>query len=262
VIEGSFPEIVRRAKLRLLKMHYESRVGHLGGNLSAIDSLLTLQHRVMSPEDRFVLSKGHAAGALYITLWSAGLLEDSDLDTFHGNGTRLPGHPAPNFHASIPIATGSLGHGFPVAVGMALARRIRRRAGHVYCLASDGEWQAGSNWEALIFAAHRRLDNLTVLVDVNGLQGFGTTDEVASMSDLGARLSAFGVPVFQVDGHDPEAIVAALNREPAVAGPPRVLLLETIKGKGISFMENRVDWHYLPMTEELYAQALREVEQA
>ena len=139
-------------------MHYESRVGHLGGNLSALDALMTLHHHVMEHADTFILSKGHAAGALYITLWSLGLLRDEELETFHADGTLLAGHPVPGWSERIAFATGSLGHGFPVALGMALARHLNGEPGHVYCLTSDGEWQEGATWEALIFWAHRRLE--------------------------------------------------------------------------------------------------------
>ncbi len=243
-----------RARRRLLRMHFERRIGHLGGNLSALDALLTLHHRVMGDRDQFVLSKGHAAGALYITLWTLGILDDAALATFHADDTVLAGHPVPGWSPHIPLATGSLGHGFPVALGMALGRQLRGQSGQVFCLCSDGEWQEGSMWEALIFWAHRRLDNLTVLIDLNGLQGFGSTREVASMDDLGARLRPFGVPVIHVDGHDHLAVAAA-----ARAHPGSVIVLHTVKGKGVSFMENRMEWHYLPMDRAQYEQALGEL---
>jgi transketolase len=247
--------LARHARRRLLRMHFERRIGHLGGNLSALDALLVLHHRVMAPYDDFILSKGHAAGSLYITLWSLGLLSDDDLATFHGDGTLLAGHPVPGWSDKIPVATGSLGHGFPVALGMALARHLNGEPGHVYCLTSDGEWQEGVMWEALIFLAHRKLANLTVFIDLNGLQGFGTTRDVASMDDLGKRLEGFGVPVVHVDGHDHLAISAAAR---AHAGS--LIVLHTVKGKGVSFMENRMEWHYLPLTSEQYAEALRELD--
>lgn len=246
--------LARRARRRLLRMHFERKVGHIGGNLSCLDALLALHHRILRPEDSFVLSKGHSAGALYITLWSLGLLTDADLDTFHADGTLLAGHPVPGWHPRIPVATGSLGHGFPVAAGMAFARARSGQDGRVFCLTSDGEWQEGSMWEALIFVAHQRLPNLTVMVDLNGLQGFGSTRDVASMEDLGQRLAAFGIPVLHVDGHDHLAITAALRR-PGSA----ILVLHTTKGAGVSFMENRMEWHYLPLNAEQYAQALDEL---
>jgi transketolase len=252
---GELAALARRARRRLLRMHYESRIGHLGGNLSALDALITLYHRILTPADRFVLSKGHAAGALYVTLWSAGLLAEEHLETFHADGTLLAGHPVPGWSEHIPIATGSLGHGFPVALGMALARHLNGEAGHIYCLTSDGEWQEGAMWEALIFWAHRALRNITVFVDQNGLQGFGTTREVASMDDIAQRLKAFGIPTLEADGHDHRAIAAA-----ARAHPGAVILLRTVKGKGVSFMENRLEWHYLPLSSEQYAAALRELD--
>jgi transketolase len=248
--------LARAARRRLLKMHFESRIGHLGGNLSALDALLVLHHRLMRAGDEFILSKGHAAGALYVTLWSLGLVSDAQLATFHGDGTQLAGHPVPGWIDRIGVTTGSLGHGFPVALGMALKRHLEHEPGHLYCLTSDGEWQEGAMWEGLIFWAHRRLPNLTVLVDLNGLQGFGTTREVASMQDLGARLRPFGLGVVDVDGHDHAAIAAA-----TAAHPGAIVLLHTVKGKGVSFMENRMEWHYLPLNEEQYAAALGELEE-
>ncbi len=237
-------------------MHYESGVGHIGGNLSALDALLHLHHRAMGTEDLFILSKGHAAGALYVTLWSRGLLSEEDLGEFHGEGTRMSGHPPPRGLAGIPVATGSLGHGLSVAAGMALGRRIQGQKGHVWCLMSDGEWQEGSCWEALIFARHRGLENFTVLVDLNGLQGFGSTAEVASMEDLAGRIRGFGLEVLEIDGHDPEALDRAVRPE------AEVILLKTVKGNGVSFMENRMEWHYLALDEEHYARAREEVESA
>jgi transketolase len=249
------PRLARRARRRLLTLHYESRIGHLGGNLSALDALICLHHGLMSPQDHFILSKGHAAGALYVALWSVGLLSEEELRTFHADGTLLAGHPVPGWSASIPVATGSLGHGLPVALGMALARELNGEKGHVYCLTSDGEWQEGAMWEALIFWRHRRLRNITVLVDLNGLQGFGSTREVASMEDLGRRIEGFGAAVVHIDGHDHRAITEAVREHPGA-----VILLHTVKGKGVSFMENRMEWHYLPLSAEQYAVALRELD--
>ena len=167
-----FAKLRQEARSRLLQMHYEASVGHIGGNLSALDAMLYLHHYVMSTEDQFVLSKGHAAGALYVTLWSRGILQESDLRSFHNDGTLLSGHPPPRRLEGVPVATGSLGHGLPMACGMALARKLRKQPGRIFCLCSDGEWQEGSNWEALIFARHHNLSHLVVLVDVNGLVCF------------------------------------------------------------------------------------------
>jgi transketolase len=241
---------------RLLQMHYESRVGHIGGNLSAIDALALLFNEWMGAADRFILSKGHSAGALYVALWSIGRLTDEDLSTFHRDGTLLAGHPPAGGIPEILFATGSLGHGLSLAAGTALAKRLKGETGHTYCLTSDGEWQEGSTWEALIFAAHHGLDNLTLMVDQNGLQGFGRTSEVASMASLAERLATFNVDVHQVHGHDMDAIRGALE---APADRLKVVILDTVKGKGISFMESRMEWHYLPLTDEHYRAALQEL---
>jgi transketolase len=250
-------EVIRRAKLRLLQMHYESRVGHLGGNLSSLDVLMTLYHRVLKPDDLFVLSKGHSAGALYVALWSIGRLDDADLREFHGDHTRLAGHPPACGIPEVVFATGSLGHGFGLAAGLALGKRLQAQPGRVFCLTSDGEWNEGSNWEALIFSAHRQLGRLTVVVDLNGLQGFGTTKEVADLGRLADKFASFGFDTCEIDGHDTRAIEQAL--EQASSGPPRAVLARTVKGNGVSFMENRMEWHYLPLNDAQYRQASEEV---
>lgn len=256
-IINKFQALRRAARLRLLQMHYEAKVGHIGGNLSCLDATLFLHHFVMQSSDQFVLAKGHSVGALYIVLWSIGRLSDADLKEFHKDHTRLAGHPVSGWLPEIAVATGSLGHGFPVSTGMALAKQLQQQDGRVYCLMSDGEWQEGSNWEALIFAAHRQLERLTVLVDVNGLQGFGSTDEVASMSDLAQRIRAFGATVHEIDGHDPESLLSLLE---APQQGFQVILLKTVKGKGVSFMENKMEWHYLPLNADQFALATQEVE--
>ncbi len=254
--KNNFEEIRIKARLRLLQMHYEAGVGHIGGNLSALDAMLYLHHYVMSTEDQFVLSKGHAAGALYVTLWSRGILQESDLCSFHDDGTLLSGHPPPRRLEGVPVATGSLGHGLPMACGMALARKLRKQPGQIFCLCSDGEWQEGSNWEALIFARHHNLSNLVVLVDINGLQGFGSTQAVASMNNLGKHMEAFGLRTHELDGH----LEASLEQINTRSIEDRwCYLLQTVKGKGISFMENRLEWHYRSLDEASYRQALAEL---
>lgn len=250
---------IRRARSRLIRMHYESGVGHLGGNLSCLDMMLVLHHDVLGPDDRFILSKGHSAGAYYIALWSTGRLEDEELRTFHKDGTRLSGHPPTSAIPEILFATGSLGHGLSLAAGLALSRRIRGEAGRVFCLMSDGEWNEGSCWEALIFALHQRLGNLTIAVDLNGLQGFGTTREVADLGPLADKFRAFGAATTEIDGHDPDAIRRALEQ----GGPiPRVVVARTHKARGISSLQDRMESHYLPLTEAQYLQAVRELEGA
>jgi transketolase len=250
-------EVARRARRRLVDMHFHSGVGHIGGNLSELDALLVLFHQYLQADDQFILSKGHGAGGLYVALWSCGRLADTDLLSFHQDGTLLAGHPPANGIPDIPFATGSLGHGLSLAAGTALGLRLKRSAGNVVCLTSDGEWQEGSTWEALVFACHHRLTNLKVLIDQNGLQGFGTTSAVASMSRLQERLSGFDACVTLIDGHDHEAISVALRQ---TVDRPHLIVMQTVKGKGISFMEDRMEWHYLPLTEAQYHAACKELE--
>ena len=248
---------VRLARRRLLRMHFESGVGHIGGNLSCIDAMLVAFHEKLRSQDRFVLSKGHSAGALYVALWSSGRLDEAELSTFHKEATLLAGHPPAAGLVDILFATGSLGHGLSLAAGTALGMRLDGSDARTICLTSDGEWQEGSTWEALIFAAHQRLANLAVLVDHNGLQGFGTTAEVASMNPLWERLSGFDIDLQVIDGHDLEAIRTALSGEHA---RPSVIVLRTTKGRGVSFLENRMDSHYLPLSAAQFDLAMSELE--
>jgi transketolase len=258
-VETPLADRRRLAPLRLLRLHFESGVGHIGGNLSALDILLCLHHDVLGPDDQFILSKGHAAGAMYITLWTLGRLDDEELRRFHRDGTLLSGHPPAGGIDEILFATGSLGHGPSLAAGLALAKKLRGEPGRVYCLTSDGEWNEGSCWEALIFARHRRLDNLTLVVDLNGLQGFGTTREVADLEPLAEKFRAFDVGAAEVDGHDPGALRAAVS---ATGAGPLVVVARTRKGCGVSFMEGRMEWHYLPLNESQYRQAVAELERS
>lgn len=249
----------KAARKRLLQMHFESGIGHIGGNLSALDALMVIFHEHLRGDDKFILSKGHSAGALYTTLWSIGRLKDEDLKLFHKDNTLLAGHPPAQGIEDILFATGSLGHGLSLAAGTALGLKFKHSEGRVLCLTSDGEWQEGSTWEALIFACHHRLGNLTVLVDHNNLQGFGSTSEIASMSPLSEKLQGFDADVAVIDGHDVNAIRSALAG--TATGPRlRVVILRTIKGCGVSFMENRMEWHYLPLKDEQYHAAIAEIE--
>lgn len=251
--------LLQQTKLRLLRMHFEAGVGHIGGNLSALDILMCLYHDVLQPQDAFVLSKGHAAGALYATLWSMGALGDPDLETFHRDATRLSGHPPAAGIPQILFATGSLGHGPSLASGLALAKRLQHASGRVFCLTSDGEWNEGACWEALIFAKHQGLANLTFVVDLNGLQGFGTTKEVADLDSLADKFRAFGWLVAEVDGHDVAALRSALHTCMDERNPS-VIVAKTTKGKGVSFIEDRMDSHYLPLDQSQYDRAVHEIE--
>ena len=247
------------ARKRLVTTHYRAKVGHTGASLSGLDAMLVTFHDLMKTQDQFVLSKGHGAGSLYTALWSIGRLTDADLDTFHKDGTLLAGHPPASGIPDIPFATGSLGHGLSLASGTAMAWKLQERPGRVFCLTSDGEWQEGSTWEALIFACHQGLDNLTVMIDHNGLQGFGSTSEVASMAPLWEKVCGFDADISVIDGHDTQAIKAALEQP---CGRPHLIFLKTVKGHGVSFMEGQMAWHYLPMSDAQYETAIAELESA
>ena len=248
--------ILNRTKAKLVRMHYAANAGHVGGNLSCVDALTALFHTVIGEHDRFVLSKGHSAGALYVTLWSLGKLSDEDLDTFCKDDSRLPGHPSGSGVPGLMFPTGSLGHGPSLAAGLALAAKKQRTGRKIFCLCSDGEWQEGSCWEALIFAIHHKLDNLTVLIDQNKLQGFGATSEVISCGDLQARISSFGANVISCDGHDVAAIAEALR---AGSTAPKIVLLNTVKGLGTLY-EGKMESHYLPLTEENFEHTMASIE--
>jgi len=252
-----FSECIRTAKERLLKMHFDSGVGHIGGNLSSLDLLMFLYHKVLNKDDVFILSKGHAAGALYVTLWSMGYLTDEELKQFHGEGTKLTGHMSPNWIPQIVFATGSLGHGLPLSAGLALAKKLKAETGRVFCLMSDGEWNEGSNWEALIFAKQNKLKQLIFVVDCNGLQGFGKTKEVADIEPLSEKFLSFGILTEEINGHNLKEIADIFSSRNEKG--PRAIIAHTKKGCGISFMENKLEWHYLPMTMEQYRQALKEI---
>ena len=253
-----FPELQKQARLRLLRMHFEAKVGHIGGNLSSLDAILYLHHNVMQKEDHFILSKGHAAGALYIALWSVGKISNEQLLTFHKEQTKLAGHPAPNWIAEIPFATGSLGHGLGLACGMSVGNKLQKKEGRIFCLMSDGEWQEGSNFEALVFLNHQQLKNVTVIIDCNGLQGFGTTEEISSLNlkKLYEIFAVFNFEITEINGHE-EGDLKKLSR---TSNRPQIFLMNTIKGYGVSFMENQMQWHYLPLNDQLYNQAKKEIE--
>jgi transketolase len=246
---------------KFLRMHYEAHAGHLGGGLSAID-ILTYLHAVwLRPIDQFILSKGHAASSLYATLHHFGKLSDAELASYYEDGTLLPAHPAPRGVAAIPAATGSLGHGLPIAAGMAHSyRHLRQTDARVACLLSDGECNEGSTWEGALFAAHHRLENLSVLVDADGIQGFGRTEDVLGLEPFAMKWQAFGFDVRECDGHDFGELHAALSAPST--GRPRCVVARTVKGKGVSFMENTVDWHYWPMSEAQYGEACAELDRS
>ena len=254
-----FGDRIRRIVLEQSK---RAGVGHIGSALSIADLVGVLYEHVLnvpSPEDperdRFILSKGHAVLALYAALHLRGWLSREQLDTYCGDGTLLGVHPE---HAlrGIDFSTGSLGQGLSVGAGAALAARLQGSRRRVFVLVSDAECNEGALWEAAMFAAHHRLTNLTAIVDANGQQALGYTREVLDLSPLAERWRAFGWEVREADGHDAAALRGALDGE---AGGPRVLVAKTVFGHGVSYMERQIRWHYLPMSDDQYAQALAEV---
>jgi transketolase len=243
-------------------------VGHIGSALSVADILAALYGRVLHiphprdpGRDRFVLSKGHAALALYAALYLRGLLAREELEQYGTDGSLLNTHPD---HAlpGVDFSTGSLGHGLSFAAGVALAARLQRSGRRAFALISDAECNEGSVWEALLFAAHHGLANLIALVDLNGQQAFGYTDDVLSTSPLAERLRAFRWDVHEIDGHDVDEITATIRSLNVAEGPPHALVCRTVFGKGVSFMESQIPWHYLPLDDAQYRQALDEIARA
>lgn len=257
----------RQTILRIIK---QARGGHTGGDLSSIDILNVLYNHTLnvSPatfadpnRDRFVQSKGHCAEALYTVLADRGFFPPEELDTLGKYQTRLIGHPTRSV-PGVEQNTGALGHGLAVAVGMALAAKLDRRSYRVFTLLGDGELDEGSSWEASMAASHYKLDNLTVVVDRNGLQITGPTESVNPLEPLEEKFRAFGYAVRKVDGNDTEALVEVFSQVPFEAGKPSLVLAHTIKGKGISFIENSVKWHHRVPTDEEYETGQRELDQA
>ena len=257
----AFAREVRRIVLEQSK---RANVGHIGSALSIADLLAVLYCGVLrgvgsdDPErDRFVLSKGHAALALYASLRLRELLSEDELDSFNGDGTLLGTHPERELRG-VDFTSGSLGQGLSTACGAALAARLDGSDRRSFCLLSDAECNEGSTWEAAMFAGHRRLANLTAIVDANGQQALGYTRDVLDLEPLAERWRAVGWDAREVDGHDHEACRAALE-QPSSGGAPVVLVARTVFGRGVSFMTNRIEWHYLPLDDEQYRLALAEV---
>jgi transketolase len=254
-------------------------VGHIGSSLSIVDILAALYGGVLraAPDDpdrdRFVLSKGHAALALYAVLVLKGWIDERVLATFCGDDTTLGVHPERAL-PGIDFSTGSLGHGLGMAAGAAVAARMQGSRRRAFCLLSDGECNEGSVWEAVMFAGHHRLGRLTAIVDMNGQQAFGVTRDVSDPGDMAARWRAFGWRVSDVDGHSIEALTQVLGDRGEASAPPHVVLARTIFGKGVSFMEqgtspsrpelptHPINWHYLPMSGTEFDAALAEVDRS
>lgn len=259
-------ELARNIRLSALRMVHAANASHIGSCLSLTDILAVLYARVMQVDpaqpgwadrDRLIVSKGHASAAVYSALAARGFLDAAELADYGKDGSRLMAHVSHKV-PGVEMSSGSLGHGLPFGVGKALAARQLGAAWRVYVLLSDGEMDEGSNWEALMFAAHHGLDNLTAVIDYNKYQSLDTVSATLALEPLGAKLSAFGWDVAEVDGHDHDALAAAVTRD--TQGRPRAVVAHTIKGKGVSFMEGKVEWHYRSPNAQLLEQALAEVE--
>ncbi|MDR0599317.1 MAG: transketolase [Treponema sp.] len=266
---GELEKRAARCRRKILRMIRAGGAGHVGGALSCVDMVTALYFHTLKqdpanpqwPErDRFVLSAGHKCMALYAVLAERGYFEPAVLDTYGRLGTKIPGHPDMYKLPGVEANTGALGHGLSIGVGMALG--LRDQGSRVFVLTGDGELPEGSNWEAAAAAAHHRLDNLTALVDDNGLQISGKTVEVMNMEPVAAHFAGFGWAVTEIDGNNMDEIVKALDSLPLKSGVPSLIVAHTVKGRGIGFLEGTVGCHYWKPPAEELAAAERELDAA
>jgi transketolase len=262
-------QTAKEIRRKVLRMICEGKHCHVGTSLSIVDLLAVLYFGVLNHDpknpshpdrDRLILSKGHGAAALYATLAEAGYFHPDELKGFVQDGSPLTGHV--NYHGvpGVEFSSGSLGHGLSVGLGMALAAKKNKQAHKVYVILSDGELDEGSNWEAILAAANWGLDNLVVLVDYNKIQSFGRVEEVMPLEPLADKWRAFRWEVQEVNGHSFDELLPALRAAPITIGRPTVILAHTVKGKGVSFMEDKMEWHYLTPTAEQLAAAEKELD--
>ena len=261
-------KIAKDIRISIIETVYNAKSGHPGGSLSCADILTVLYFNQMNinPEkpnaegrDRFVLSKGHCSPALYSVLARKGYFDKEELKTFRKIGSNLQGHPDMNKVPGVDMTTGSLGQGLSSAVGMALASKMDSAGCRVYCLIGDGEIDEGQIWEAAMTASKQKLDNLCVILDNNGLQLETNIDEILDPTSLHDKFSSFGFNVIECDGHNINNLIDAFDSEKQKKGMPSVIIARTIKGKGVSFMENQIEWHGKAPSEEEYNKALEEL---
>lgn len=260
-------EKARLIRLEALMMAHRAQLGHPGGDMSVTDILATLFFGVLRYDptrpddpnrDRFVMSKGHCTGAFYATLSEAGYFAHADLKTYMGPLSLLNGHPNKNYLPGVETNTGPLGHGMPVAVGMALAAKLDGADRRVFVVTGDGELQEGSNWEAAMLAGNRKLDNLTLIIDRNLLQQGAPVEETNGLEPLADKWRAFGWAVDEIDGHDYAQLHTTLSA--VTPGKPHCVIARTVKGRGVSFMENEVHWHHGVLNDQHLATALSELQ--
>lgn len=261
-------EKARRIRINALKAIHAAKSGHPGGSLSSADILATLyfgelnidpKNPKMADRDKFVLSKGHAVPALYAALGERGFYEVNEMMTLRQVGSKFQGHPNMSKIPGIEMSTGSLGQGFSAAVGMAIAGKIDKNPGRVYALTGDGELQEGIVWEAAMQAAHRKLDNLVAIVDLNGLQIDGKVSDVKCVCPVDEKFRSFGWNVINVDGHNFEELTTAFDETKKCGGVPTAIIAHTHKGKGVSFMEDNAGWHGKAPSDEELAAAIKEL---
>ncbi len=257
-----------KVRQHIIEGTFNAKSGHPGGSLSAADVITYLYFKEMNVDpsnpnwadrDRFVLSKGHAAPALYGALAVRGFFSEDEIKNLRKPGSFLQGHPDMKGTPGVDMSTGSLGQGVSCAVGMALAGKVSGRDYRVYSVLGDGEIQEGQVWEAAMFAAHKKLDNLTIFIDNNNLQIDGTMDEVNSPYPIPEKFRAFGWHTVEIDGHDFEQIESAVEEAKSMKGKPTAVIMHTVKGKGVSFMENQVGWHGVATNAEQYEAAMNEL---
>lgn len=254
-------ELRNQSAVLLLELYKKANAGHIGSSLSCLEILLYLTCHRMTTMDKLILSKGHAACALYVALAQSGRIPKDVLASFYQNGTLLAAHPpCSNKIESIPFGTGSLGHGLSLATGMVFSQRYTRKSYKVFTVLSDGDCNEGSTWEAALFAGHHKLDNLYVIIDSNSIQGIDYTKNVLDMEPLDKKWAEFGFETFVIpNGNDFKELNLAFQlAQEKNSKKPKALIAKTTKGHGISFMQNTVDWHYLPMSDEQYQLALKE----
>lgn len=260
--------LAKEVRKKSLQMVHRANASHIGGASSMADILAVLytsilKHDASNPDwderDRFILSKGHSCVSLYSVLALCGYFPVEELGEYGENGSRMLSHTT-HYIPGIEISAGSLGHGLPIACGIALAAKYKSMDYHTYVLVGDGEMDEGSNWEALLLAAHTKLDNLCLIIDYNKIQSLGNTNEVLNLEPLKSKLEAFNWNVLQIDGHDHTEISEAFIQARETKGMPSVIIADTIKGKGVPFMENKLLWHYKAPDEEQLKIAIREID--
>jgi transketolase len=260
--------LAQKIRVQILNMIYQTRGPHLGSSFSCIELLVALYFHTLktTPEDwhnpkrdRFIFSKGHASPGFYAALYQRGFISQEDMLGFAINGGVLQQHPDCDLQRGIEVSTGSLGHGLSIGSGMAYALKKDGNPARVFVMISDGELNEGSTWEAVLFAAHHKLDNLTLLVDYNHMGALGFTRDTLDLDPLAKKFSAFNWAAETIDGHSFSEILSTFDRLPLLSGFPSAVVAETVKGKGVSFMENQLNWHYCCPNEEQYAQARKEL---